>query len=257
MNHSLNRSLLLATALAFGGAAGATPPPSPPNGTVQGLSGVDTLLTTVISKSMISGALAKDPVTGLLALDANGNFMFDYSGDVYYPVTDRHSGELRQLSGPIGSVTGQAAFPPAFAALAFEVYAWLMSGADPSQMPAIPSRIDWTMNDITVVVDGTTYVPFPDPELALEARAFTGLGPVEIGEILNGPDGLSMSVRMGGCFAVVAADGPLAGKIGTYCLNGSFTFDLSGIDPANPMASDLTGTGTSNCSTVLHDPLMP
>lgn len=253
----LKKSLVLASLLMFSGAGLAASPSNPPVGTAQGLSGVDTLLTTVVSKSMISGALAKDPATGLLALDPNGNFMFDYSGDVFHMVTDHRSGELTRLMGPIGSVEGQAAFPPAFAGLAFAVYEWLVNGADPDQMPPIPSRIDWTMNEITVIVDGTTYIPFPDPELGLEARAFTGLGPVEIGEILNGPDGLSMSVRMGGCFAIQAADGPHEGKIGTYCLNGSFTFDLSGIDLSNPMASSLVGTGTSNCSTVLHEPLMP
>ena len=90
----------------------------------------------------------------------------------------------------------------------------------------------------------------------LEGRAFTGFGPVEIGQLLNGPNGMSMSVRMGGCIAMKAVSGPHTGKIGTQCLNGTFTFDLSGIDLGNPMASTLNGTGTSNCWMVLQKPMM-
>jgi len=67
----------------------------------------------------------------------------------------------------------------------------------------------------------------------------------------------SLSVRMGGCFAVQVVSVPLAGKIGTYCLNSTFTFDLSGINFSNPMASTLNGSGTSNCWTVMHQSMMP
>ncbi|MEW6330290.1 MAG: hypothetical protein AB1560_02415 [Pseudomonadota bacterium] len=223
---------------------------------IQPLSGVDTMLTTIVSKSKIAGTLEKDAY-GNLALDANGNFKFNFSGDIYYPVTNPLNGELVATSGPLGTVAGQVAFPQSFAGLAFSVYGWLMNGADPSQMPAIPDVIRWSMNEITIVDAGTTYVPIPNkPEMALEGRAFTGLGPVEIGQLLNGSNGLSMSVRMGGCFAVQGVSGPHAGKIGTYCLNSTFTFDLSGINLANPMQSTLNGTGTSNCFTVLHNPIM-
>ena len=220
------------------------------------LSGVDTMLTTIATKSMITGELAKD-ANGMLLMDSKGNFMFNYSGDVYRPITNS-SGKLISLGGPIGTVQGQAAFPPEFAMLAFGVYGYLNGGP----MPEIPSKIDWTMNDIAITVDGTTYVPLGDSNdtdnMGLDARAFTGLGPVEIGQVLNGADGMSMSVRMGGCFAVVAENGPEAGKIGTECLNGSFTFDLSGINlnPGFEMYSTLKGTGTSNCFTVMHEPMM-
>lgn len=224
-------------------------------GFIQPLSGIDTLLTTIVSKSKIAGSLEKDAY-GNLALDANGNFKFNFSGKIYYPVTNPLNGELVATSGPIGTVAGQVAFPQSFAGLAFSIYGWLMNGADPSQMPAIPSIIRWSMNDITIVDAGTTYRPIANADMALEGRAFTGLGPAEIGQLLNGSNGLSMSVRMGGCFAVKSESGPHAGKVGTYCLNSTFTFDLSGINLTNPMQSTINGTGTSNCWTVLHNPIM-
>jgi len=233
------------------GFAGTTYAGSP----IQPLTGIDTLVTTIVTKSKIAGSLEKN-ADGTLAMDANYNFKFNFSGPVYFPVANPKNGQLMGTSGPIGTVSGQAAFPPDFAMLAFNVYGWLMSGADPTQMPAIPSKINWTLNDLTVVVDGTTYRPIANAEMALDGRAFTGLGPVEIGQLLNGTNGLSMSVRTGGCMAVQGVSGPNAGKIGTQCLNGTFTFDLSGIDLANPMMSTLNGTATSNCFTVLHKPMM-
>ena len=240
-------SAVLAATFAFGGTAQAASP-------IQPLSGVDTLLTTIATKSKITGTLEKD-ANGMLVMDANG-FKFNFSGNVYTPVINGFNGTLMGTSGPTGTVSGQASFPPAFAQLAMQVYGWLQSGADPANMPAIPSKIDWSMNDLTIVHAGTTYRPVANPDLGMQARAFTGLGPVEIGQILNGPNGMSMSVRMGGCIAMQAVSGPHAGKIGTQCLNGTFTFDLSGIDLANPMASTLNGTGTSNCWMVLQKPMM-
>jgi len=241
-------SAVLAATLAFGGTAQAA-------SLIQPLSGVDKLLTTIVTKSKISGSLGKD-ASGNLAMDANGNFMFYFSGKVYYPLTNPLNGQLVGTAGPNGTVSGQAAFPPAFAGLAMQVAGWLQGGADPSQMPTIPSKIDWGMNDLTIVLAGTTYRPIANPDLALEGRAFTGFGPVEIGQILNGENGMSMSVRMGGCLAMQAVSGPHAGKIGTQCLNGTFTFDLSGITLDDPMASTLNGTGTSNCWMVLQKPMM-
>ena len=241
-------SAALAVPLSFGGIAQAA-------NLIQPLSGVDTLLTTIVTKSKISGSLEKNEY-GNLAMDANGNFKFNFSGKVYYPLTNPLNGQLMATSGPSGTVSGQAAFPMEFAMLAINVFGWLQNGADPAQMPAIPAKINWTMNDLTIVQAGTTYRPIESAGLGLEGRAFTGLGPVEIGQLLNGSNGMSMSVRMGGCIAMQAVSGPNAGKIGTQCLNGTFTFDLSGIDLTNPMASTLNGTGTSNCWMVLQKPMM-
>lgn len=223
--------------------------------TPEPLSGVDTMLTSVVSKSYITGGLEKD-ANGNLSMDENGNFKFNFTGSVRSPMINPQSGELTGTHDSIGTVSGQAAFPLPFAMLAIQVYGWLMNGADPSQMPASPAKIDWTMNDLTLVVNGTTYRPIDNPDYALDGRAFTGFGPVEIGQILNGANGLSMSVRMGGCMAMQGVDGPNKGKIGTQCLNGTFTFDLSGIDLYNPMASTLNGTATSNCWLVLQNPMM-
>ena len=134
---------VLAAGLVFGGAVHA-------GSIIQPLSGVDKLVTTIVSKSKISGSLEKD-ANGGLVLDANGNFKFNFSGKIYYPITNPLNGELVATSGPIGTVDGQVAFPQEFAGLAFAVYGWLNNGADPSQMPAIPPIIRWTMNEITIV----------------------------------------------------------------------------------------------------------
>ena len=219
---------------------------------MQPLSGVDLELKTIVTKSKIKGGLAKD-ANGNLAMDANMNFMFNFSGNIFYPLANPLNGELMGTSGPTGKVSGQAGFPPAFAGLAIQVYDWLMKGADPAKMPTIPPNIDWRMNDLKVIIGGTTYTPLSN--LSSPLRAFTGLGPVEIGKVLNGSDGLSMSVRMGGCIPMQGVDGPYKGKIGTQCLNGTFTFDLSGINLNNPMTSTLNGTGTSNCWMVLQNPM--
>ena len=251
MLHHFKKALLTSTILAIGlsvtsiGHAAST----------QKLSGVDKLLTTIVSKSKIKGGLEKD-ANGVLVTDAIGNFKFNYSGDIYYPATSPLTGQLTGTVGPVGKVSGQAGFPMEFANLAIQIYAWLQSGADPTLMPAIPSKINWVMNDITIQAYGNTYRPIDNPDMALDGRAFTGLGPVEIGVLLNDSDGTSLSVRMGGCFAVQGVSGPNTGKVGTQCMNGTFTFDLAGIDLTNPMASTLNGTGTSNCTTVLHKPAM-
>jgi hypothetical protein len=103
------------------------------------------------------------------------------------------------------------------------------------------------------IVDANSAAVFPpagDPTvqdaMRLKGRAFTGLGPVELNAIAPG----SMSIRMAGCSAIVGTDGPDKGKVGTICLNGTFTFDLAGL-----AQGQLTGTGTSNCITVLHTPM--
>ena len=222
---------------------------------VQPLTGIDKVVTTFVSKSIINGSLEKD-ANGMLTMDANGNFKFNFSGDLFYPVTDPRNGELKATFGPKGTVAGQIAFPPAFATLAFEIYNWVQNGADPSQMPTIPAKIDFTENGVTVNAYGTTYKSLTTPGLTLEGRAFTGLGPVEIGQLLSGSNGLSMSVRLGGCFGIEAVSGRHKGKVGTMCLNNTLTFDLSGINLTNPLSSSITGAGTSNCWTVLHTPLM-
>lgn len=218
---------------------------------------VDSLMTTIIDKSVISGSIAKDDA-GNLAFDAAGNLMFNYSGKIYSVETGERSGVLKGLEKAIGTIQGQAAFPMSFGMLAGGMKAYL-DGTGP--MPAVDPVIDWTCNTCTMKVNGSTYRSVVDvagafppgyaDAMKMEGRAFTGIGPVEVGQL----SAQSMSVRMAGCSAVVGVDGPNAGKVGTLCLNGTFTFDLSGINPADMMKSDIVGTGSSNCVTVLHDPL--
>jgi hypothetical protein len=219
---------------------------------------VDSLMSTMFDKSVISGSIAKDPSTGMFAFDAAGNLMFNYSGKVYSIETNERNGKLTGLEKVVGSVQGQAAFPMSFGGMAIGMKMYL-DGAGP--MPAIPATIDWTCNHCNLVIGDSTYTSIVDvagmfpagsaEAMRMKGRAFTGLGPVEIGKL----SAQSMSIRMAGCSAVVGVAGPDAGKLGTICLNGTFTFDLSGINTANPMASDLAGTGTSNCVTVVHTPL--
>ncbi|HIJ78924.1 MAG: hypothetical protein OEY01_07630 [Desulfobulbaceae bacterium] len=219
------------------------------------LTGIDTILTSLNIKSLIAGDIAKN-ADGYIQPDANGNLNFNFKGVISTMKLDQVTGELCALSDPIGTINGQAAFPPEFANLAFGVYSMMLGGP----MPSIPPTIDWTFNDFTLVVADTTYRPISDmsemipgtADLLLKGRAFSGLGPVELGQLGE----MSMSVRMGGCTAVVAVDGANAGKVGSLCLNGTFTFDLSGIDLDDPFSSDLAGTGNTNCTVVLHTPIM-
>lgn len=272
-------STLLAAAVVLGGAtaasaAGAIPAiPAVPSSALQPLTGADTLLTTFLSKSKIAGGIRKN-ADGTLAIDPNtGDAPFDFSGSIYVPAINQADGKLLATTGPVGSVSGTVIFPKAFSDLAFGFVGYLHGGP----MPAIPPVIKWTMQSITIVDAGTTYVPLEiDPDtgmpkapadaspnvnvnpMGLDGRAFTGFGPVEVGTLLNNtttPAGLSMSVRMGGCFAVMGISGPNAGKVGTYCLNSTFTFDLSQISTSDPMHSSIPGTGSSNCITVLQTPM--
>jgi len=260
-----SKSVLIAGALLTAASFSTISQAKPMGASGQPLSGADTVLTTYVSKSRIAGALRKE--NGYLLTDngmPDGNFLFDFSGDIYYPVTSPSDGKLLKTTGPIGTVSGTVLFPQEFAQLAFAAYG-AMTGMGPALDPAaIPASIHWLMDNITIVDAGTTYVPIPSgpEEMGLDGRAFTGLGPVEMGMLDVDGDGnpdMSMSVRMGGCFAVQAVDGVEAGKIGTYCLNSTFTFDLSGIvysqDPMEAATSSITGIGSSNCTTVLHTPM--
>jgi len=250
--HGHWKHFAIATALVIGlgtSAASFAEKPLPP---------VDSLLTTIFDKSVVSGSIAKDSDTGMLAFDAAGMLMFNYTGKIYSIETGERTGELKGLEKAIGSIEGQAAFPMEFGMLAGGMKAYL-DGVGP--MPSVPAMIPWTCNTCTMKVGGSTYRSVVDMASAfsagsiaamkMEGRAFTGLGPVEVGQL----SAQSMSVRMAGCSAVVGVEGPNAGKLGTLCLNGTFTFDLAGIDLSNMMKSDIVGSGTSNCTLVLHQPL--
>jgi len=211
----------------------------------------DSFTKTIIDKSVVSGAVD--------GMDAKGNYTFDYTGKVYSVETNSKTGQLTELEKAIGTIEGQAAFPQEFVDLAMGAIGMLKGGP----APAMPAVIPWTCNKCTMKVGANTYTSvinpavsgqFPDGSaeaMRMQGRAFTGLGPVEMTKISP----MSLSVRMAGCSAVVATEGPDAdaGMVGTICLNGTFTFDLA--TAADP--TGLKGTGTSNCITVLHKPIMP
>lgn len=219
---------------------------------------IDSILSTTFDKSIISGSIAKDPATNQFVFDPSGNLMFNYSGQVFSVATSAKDGKLVDVTNQIGTISGQASFPMSFASLAMGMKAY-MDGLGP--MPSVPAIIDWTCNHCNLVVGDSTYISVVDAgnmfnaatidAMRMKGRAFTGIGPVEVGTI----SAQSMSVRMAGCSAVVGVSGSDKGKLGTLCLNGTFTFDLLGINLANPMSSDIKGTGSSNCTTVMQTPL--
>lgn len=216
----------------------------------------DAFVTTIYDKAIITGEIARG-TDGRIAFDPTGKLMFNYSGAIHAIGTDKTTGVLNELEGKIGSIVGQAAFPMDFAMLAIGMRAY-MDGVGP--MPAIPPVIEWTCNSCTMVVGENTYksiVDVAEPGASTEAqrfkgRAFTGIGPAEVGQISP----YSMSVRMAGCSVVVGVDGPNKGKVGSLCMNATATFDLAGVNLADPFASIIKATGTSNCVTVLHEPIM-
>jgi hypothetical protein len=254
----------------------------------------DSLVTTIIDKSVIHGSLAHDG-SGNLLYDNAGNARFQYSGKIYSVETNSRTGELKEMENKIGSITGEAAFPPDFVALSAGVNALMQSMQDGSwdgTMPKMPSVVPWTCNHCYMTAGGTTYVsivdvldpdsPYYSEELAnkfdeglidgaegafdsmrMKGRAFTGLTPASFDPVTR-----TMSVRMAGCSALVAIAGPLAGKVGTLCMNATATFDVrdaiatfdfntspptqTGYEPTSAISAD----GSSNCITVMHTPTM-
>ena len=97
-------------------------------------------------------------------------------------------------------------------------------------------------------------MPGADQDMRMQARAFMGLGPVEMNTLEEGRQ--TLTVRMAGCSAVVGVEGPNAGKVGTICVNSTVAFDITDINLASPFESHITAKGTSNCVTVLHQPIM-
>lgn len=237
---------------------------------------IDNFQTIMIDKSVVAGQMREcgtttfDSCFGPFEMDVAGNLLFDYTGDVYSVKTDDDTAELEELDEKVGTIAGTAAFPPSFGMMAIAMKAG-MTGMGPMPGPGdFPQVIDWTCNTCTMVIDGSTFRSIvdaaPNPAMIepmrMKGRAFTGLGPVEVGQLAP----YSLSVRMAGCSAIVGTDGSNAGKVGTLCLNGTFTFDMGGLDlvetgdpsmPIGPLPSSvITGTGSSNCVTVLHTPMM-
>jgi len=251
----------------------------------------DAMVTTVYDKSVINGSLAQD-ASGNLVYDKHGNARFVYTGVIYPVQTDAATGELKAIGGAIGNIEGEAAFPKDFVAMSAGVNALMQSMTDGTwdgTMPKMPSVVPWTCNHCYMNVAGTTYVSIVDvldPDspmynaamaskldaglldgatgalnnLGMDGRAFTGLTPASFD-----PATRTMSVRMAGCSALVAINGPHAGKVGTLCMNSTATFnvsnavatfDTSGHQTGYTATSQITANGSSNCVTVLHTPTM-
>ena len=274
------------------------------------LPAIDSVVNTIIDKSIINGSLAHDE-NGNLLYDNAGNARFVYTGKIYSVETDEATGELAKMSDdPIGDITGEAAFPKEFVTLSTAVNGLMQqmaAGTWNGVMPQMPAIVPWTCNHCDMTAGGTRYVsivdvldpnsPFYSVEMAakfdaglmpamdatgnlildsegqpilgaavafdamrMKGRAFTGLTPASFDPVAR-----TMGVRMAGCSALVAIEGPLAGKVGTLCMNATAVFDVSGTKatgaypngmPIYDETSQITAEGSSNCVTVMHTPTM-
>jgi len=179
-------------------------------------------------------------------VDANGNvngdmmnpnnvtILYPITGIVRATVTDGYTGESLGGYNQIGTIAATVNFPTTFFGLMGD---W----------SALPATMPWTMqNDFALKVAGSTLKIAQGEELT--GRAFPHLGPVEnpmAPETATYPG--TMSLRMAGCMGVreVSGLGDYAGKVGTLCLNGTFSFD-----------QQFNGKGVSNCTVALHNPLV-
>jgi len=160
----------------------------------------------------------------------NVSIIYPITGEVWATLTNGNTGEMMGSYSEIGAISATVVFPTTFFGLMGD---W---GALPATMP-------WTMTDdlagynqFSMEVSGTTFSLAEE----LTGRAFPHLGPVE-----NPEETGTMALRMAGCAGIRANDeGDYAGKAGTLCLNGTFTFD-----------QEFNGVGISNCSIAIHDPL--
>ena len=160
----------------------------------------------------------------------NVSIIYPITGEVWATLTNGNTGEMMGSYSEIGAISATVVFPTTFFGLMGD---W---GVLPATMP-------WTMTDdlagynqFSMEVSGTTFSLGEE----LTGRAFPHLGPVE-----NPQETGTMALRMAGCAGIRANDeGDYAGKVGTLCLNGTFTFDQM-----------FNGVGVSNCSIAIHDPL--
>lgn len=188
-------------------------------------------LTVVNTISRVDGYVAgfvdaDGNINGDMMNPDNVSIIYPISGTVYATVTDIRSGETLGTINEVGTVSATASFSTAFFGLMGD---WSL----------LPATLPWTMNsDFAMNVDGSTFAL----EEALTGRAFPHLGPVE-----NPMETGTMALRMSGCAGIreISGMGDHAGKVGTLCMNGTFTFDQT-----------FTGVGVSNCSIALHDPIM-
>ena len=188
-------------------------------------------LTVVNTISDVSGAVggfvdADGNINGDMTNPNNVSILYPISGKVYATVTDGRTGETLGSYAQAGNISATASFSTSFFGLFGD---W----------SALPATLPWTMtDDFRMEINGSTF----KFEEALTGRAFPHLGPVENPAVTG-----TMALRMSGCAGLreISGTGDYAGKIGTLCLNGTFSFD-----------QQFKGKGVSNCSIAIHDPLM-
>jgi hypothetical protein len=106
-----------------------------------------------------------------------------------------------------------------------------------------PPVVRWTCGNCTLrLADGSEFQTYGD--IPMEGRALFLLGPV-LESAASHKNPHVATIRMAGCGGIKGTKGPLAGKVGTLCANGIFSFD-----PSNPS----TMTGESHCTIALHTP---
>ncbi len=186
-------------------------------------------LTIVNTISEVEGAVAgfidaDGNVNGDMYNPDNVSIIYPISGKIYATVTDGRTGESLGAFSQSGTIEATASFSTMFFGLMGD---WSL----------LPETMPWTMTEETIKVNGSTFVF----EEELTGRAFPQLGPVEDPSVTG-----TMALRMSGCAGLreISGEGDYAGKVGTLCLNGTFTFD-----------QQFNGKGVSNCTLVLHDPL--
>lgn len=163
-------------------------------------------------------------VNGDITNPDNVSIIYPISGKIYATVTDGTSGETLGSFTQSGTIEATASFSTQFFGLMGD---W----------SALPPTLPWTMTEESIKVNGSTFIFEED----LTGRAFPHLGPVENPQVTG-----TMALRMAGCAGVreISGEGAYSNKVGTLCLNGTFTFD-----------ADFNGKGVSNCTIAVHDPL--
>ncbi len=155
----------------------------------------------------------------------NVSILYPIAGTVYATVTDGTTGETLGSFKEAGNITATALFDVSFFGLIGD---WSL----------LPETMPWTMmDDFRLTVNGSTF----RFEEKLTGRAFPRVGPVEDPTVTG-----TMALRMAGCAGVreISGSGAYANKVGTLCLNGTFTFDEA-----------FNGKGVSNCTIAVHDPI--
>lgn len=187
-------------------------------------------LTIVNTMSEVQGSVggfvdSSGNINGDMTNPDNVTILYPIAGDVYTTVTDGTTGETLGSFNQEGSISATAAFSTSFFGLLGD---WSL----------LPATLPWTMqNDFTLTV-GDSIFRLEEP---LTGRAFPRLGPVEDPQVTG-----TMALRMAGCAGIreTSGGGEYAGKVGTICMNGTFTFE-----------ANFDGIGVSNCTLALHDPI--